>query len=220
MKKLFILFLVISQIQCMNSQDLKNNNDSVSYSFGILIAQQLKSQGMTDLSPEAIAKGIGDVLAGKDTEVDVNQANTLYQEYAQKKKEEASVGLIEEGKKFLEENAKRPKVKTTASGLQYEVIKSGTGKSPAPTDKVTTHYHGTLIDGTVFDSSVDRGEPATFPVNGVIQGWQEALPMMKEGDKWKLYIPYNLAYGERGAGGKIKPYSALIFEIELIKVGE
>jgi FKBP-type peptidyl-prolyl cis-trans isomerase FklB len=122
------------------------------------------------------------------------------------------------GEEFLAENAKKEGVKTTASGLQYKVNNSGSGKSPALTSEVTVHYTGKLIDGTVFDSSVERGEPATFPVNGVIAGWTEALQLMKEGDKWTLYIPFQLAYGERGAGGQIPPFAALIFDVELIKV--
>ena len=126
--------------------------------------------------------------------------------------------VLEEGKQFLAENGKKANIKTTASGLQYEVITSGTGATPKLTDKVTTHYKGTLINGKQFDSSYDRGEPATFPVNGVIKGWTEALQLMKEGDKWRLYIPYDLAYGERGAGKDIPPFATLIFDIELIKV--
>ncbi len=121
-------------------------------------------------------------------------------------------------KTFLAANAKKDGVKTTASGLQYKVIKSGTGKSPKATDTVKVHYHGTLIDGTVFDSSVERGEPVSFPVNGVIPGWTEALQLMKEGDKWQLFIPSKLAYGERGAGAKIGPNATLIFEVELLAV--
>ena len=129
-----------------------------------------------------------------------------------------NAGAKEEGEKFLLENKKRSGVMTTASGLQYEVIKMGDGAKPGPTDKVKTHYHGTLIDGTVFDSSVERGEPISFQVNGVIAGWQEALQLMNVGSKYKLYIPYNLAYGERGAGADIKPFSALIFEVELLGI--
>lgn len=122
------------------------------------------------------------------------------------------------GEQFLADNAKKEGVKTTASGLQYQVIKSGTGKTPGKKDTVKVHYHGTLVDGTVFDSSVDRGEPISFPVDGVIPGWTEALQLMKEGDKWKIFIPSNLAYGERGAGDKIGPNSALVFEVELLSV--
>jgi FKBP-type peptidyl-prolyl cis-trans isomerase FklB len=126
--------------------------------------------------------------------------------------------MIEEGANYLQENAKREGVTTLPSGLQYEVIKDGTGSIPTLEDNVTTHYHGTLVDGTVFDSSVDRGEPASFPVGGVIKGWTEALQLMSVGSKWKLYVPYDLAYGERGAGAQIGPYSTLIFEVELISI--
>ena len=126
--------------------------------------------------------------------------------------------MIEQGAAFLKKNGERAEVTTLKSGLQYEVIKEGDGPSPKATDKVTTHYHGTLIDGTVFDSSVQRNEPATFPVNGVIPGWVEALQLMKVGSKWRLFVPYNLAYGERGAGQAIKPFSTLIFEVELLKI--
>ena len=125
---------------------------------------------------------------------------------------------LKEGEAFLDENKKKEGVTTLPSGLQYKVLKSGAGKTPKATDKVTTHYRGTLIDGTVFDSSYDRGEPTTFPVGGVIRGWTEALQLMKEGDKWQLYVPAQLGYGERGAGGKIGPNTTLLFEIELLKV--
>jgi FKBP-type peptidyl-prolyl cis-trans isomerase FklB len=125
---------------------------------------------------------------------------------------------MEDGKKFLADNSKRENVITLPSGLQYEIIKAGEGPKPNLEDKVTTHYHGTLIDGTVFDSSVDRGEPASFPVNGVIKGWTEALQLMPVGSKWKLFVPYDLAYGERGTGPQIGPYTTLIFEVELISI--
>jgi FKBP-type peptidyl-prolyl cis-trans isomerase FklB len=125
---------------------------------------------------------------------------------------------IEEGKNFLLENAKRAEVKTLESGLQYEVITDSEGPKPSLNDQVTTHYHGTLIDGTVFDSSVERGQPATFPVSGVIKGWTEALQLMSVGSKWRLFVPYDLAYGEKGASAQIGPYSTLVFEVELIKI--
>ena len=136
----------------------------------------------------------------------------------QKQQEKAHAGNIDKGKNFLMENAKKEGVTSLASGLQYEVITEGNGPSPGPTDKVTTHYHGTLINGTVFDSSVERGQPASFAVNGVIMGWQEALQLMKVGSKWRLFVPHTLAYGERGAGGAIGPYETLIFEVELISI--
>ena len=136
----------------------------------------------------------------------------------EKYKLKKSAKANEAGKTYLAENAKKEGVTTTESGLQYEVINSGKGAKPAPSDQVTVHYHGTLLDGTVFDSSVDRGEPASFPVGGVIKGWTEALQLMSVGSKWKLYVPYDLAYGERGAGAQIGPYSTLIFEVELISI--
>ena len=203
------------------STSLKNdfkNMDSLSYSLGVLLAQNIKNFGFEHLDANDIAKGINDVLANRPTGVSVEQANTIVSNEIALINEKKSGPMIEEGKKFLAENAKKPGIKTTASGLQYEVISSGTGATPKLTDQVTTHYRGTLINGKQFDSSYDRGEPATFPVNGVIKGWTEALQLMKEGDKWRLYIPYNLAYGERGAGQDIPPYSALIFDIELLKV--
>jgi FKBP-type peptidyl-prolyl cis-trans isomerase FklB len=192
--------------------------DSVSYSLGVLVAQNLKTQGFDELEAGSLAKGLADGLSGENLALDANQANAIVQNYLMQKRQEASKGVIEEGRKFLEENAKREGVTTTASGLQYEVMKSGDGPTPLATDKVTVHYHGTLINGKVFDSSVNRGTPATFPVNGVIQGWVEALQLMKVGDKWKLFIPSELAYGERGAGNDIGPFATLIFEVELLSI--
>ncbi|HQW10645.1 MAG TPA: FKBP-type peptidyl-prolyl cis-trans isomerase [Saprospiraceae bacterium] len=192
--------------------------DSLSYSLGVLLAQNIKTLGLEKLSSEDIAKGIDDVLNDKETAISVNDANSMVSNEIAMINEKKSGPVLEEGKKFLEENAKKPGVKTTASGLQYEIITSGTGATPKATDEVTTNYRGTLINGKQFDSSYDRGEPAKFPVNRVIPGWTEALQMMKEGDKWRLYIPYNLAYGERGAGQDIPPFATLIFDIELIKV--
>ena len=171
-----------------------------------------------------MAKGFQDALAGTET-INAEQANKLFSQCMAEQNKVAAeqnkskyTATLEKGAKFLAENGKRPGVKTTASGLQYEVMKEGTGPMPKATDKVTTHYHGTLLNGQVFDSSVNRGQPIDFPVNGVIQGWQEALQMMKVGSKWKLFVPYQLAYGERGAGGDIGPHEALIFEVELIKI--
>ena len=142
----------------------------------------------------------------------------MIQDYFTKQQAAASEGIIKAGADFLAENGKRKGVTTTKSGLQYEILKKGNGPIPAATDNVETHYHGTLLDGTVFDSSVERGQPISFGVNGVIAGWTEALQLMNVGSKWKLYIPYNLAYGERGAGQSIGPYSTLIFEVELLKI--
>ena len=202
----------------LQAQNLKTQMDSLSYSVGVLVAQNLKSQGIDQLDVNSLAQGLSDAMKGGETAVDFNQANAIVQGYMMEKKQEASKANIEAGKKFLEENGKRDGVTTLPSGLQYEVLKKGEGPSPKATDKVTVHYHGTLIDGTVFDSSVERGQPASFPVNGVIKGWVEALQLMHVGDKWKLFIPSELAYGERGAGGDIGPYSTLIFEVELLGI--
>jgi FKBP-type peptidyl-prolyl cis-trans isomerase FklB len=145
-------------------------------------------------------------------------AQAAIQNYFQGVQEKKMAANVEAGKKFLEENSKKPGVVTLPSGLQYQIIKEGTGPKPGPEDKVTTHYHGTLLNGKVFDSSVERGQPVSFAVNGVIPGWTEALQLMSVGSKWKLFIPSNLAYGERGAGGDIGPNETLIFEVELISI--
>jgi len=193
--------------------------DKLSYAVGVLIAQNLKQQGLDAVESADLAAGVKDVVEGKDLQMSVQEANSILETHMKMKATAMHGDNIAIGQKFLEENGKRSEVTTTASGLQYEVISAGDGATPSSTDKVTTHYEGTLIDGTVFDSSYKRGEPASFPVNGVIMGWQEALQLMKVGDKWKLFIPYNLGYGEQGAGGAIKPFSTLIFDIELLSIG-
>jgi FKBP-type peptidyl-prolyl cis-trans isomerase FklB len=159
-----------------------------------------------------------EVINGKEPKINNDQALMIIQNYFAKKQSAMSEEKIDEGRIFLEENKKKEGVTTLESGLQYTVITKGTGPKPKLEDNVTTHYHGTLIDGTVFDSSVDRGEPASFPVGGVIKGWTEALQLMNVGSKWKLFVPYDLAYGERGAGQQIGPYSTLIFEVELLSI--
>lgn len=195
-----------------------NSMDTLSYSLGVLVAQNLKNQGFEGLVADDLALAINDVLSDSTLRINVDQCNMNVQQYMADKAKKASAGNIEAGQKFLMDNGKRPEVTTTASGLQYEVLSAGDGAKPSATDKVTVHYHGTLINGKVFDSSVQRGQPATFPVNGVIPGWVEALQLMPEGSKWKLFIPYDLAYGERGAGGDIGPFETLIFEVELLKI--
>ena len=202
----------------IQAQNNKTNMDTISYSLGVLVASNLKNQGFENLNSESFTKAVNDVLKGSDLKIDVNQANQHITEYLKTESEKAGKAAIDDEKTFLTENAKKEGVKTTSSGLQYAVIKSGSGATPSASDKVTVHYTGTLLDGTKFDSSVDRGQPATFPVNGVIAGWTEALQLMKEGDKWRLFIPFSLAYGERGAGEAIPPFSTLIFDVELIKV--
>ena len=223
MKNIIFLSSLILFIACKTEKTNKTANlitelDSVSYSLGVNIGENIKTQ-FEDINLDNFEAGIKDVLE-KDVEAKIsdNQAQAIIQSYFSKKQQKQSESVIEEGINFLRENGKREGVTTLASGLQYEVINDGTGPKPTIEDNVTTHYHGTLIDGTVFDSSVDRGEPASFPVGGVIKGWTEALQLMAVGSKWKLYVPYDLAYGERGAGQQIGPYSTLIFDVELISI--
>nr|WP_290931575.1 FKBP-type peptidyl-prolyl cis-trans isomerase [Haliscomenobacter sp.] len=217
MKKTTILSIVLSfLISGLWAQNQSSKMDSVSYNLGILIAQNLKRQGLEKVNPTELAKGIADALAG--VKVDLAQCNESVSEYLTAQQAKKFEGNVAEGKKFLEENKKRPEVKTTNSGLQYEIMKAGTGAKPTANDKVTVHYHGMLLNGTVFDSSVERGQPATFGVNQVIPGWVEGLQLMPLGSKWKFFIPYDLAYGERGAGGEIGPFATLIFEVELLKI--
>ena len=214
--------MLVSSVLAQDKPDLTNPKQKMSYAVGLDLATKLNRQEL-DLDAKAIAAGIADGFAGNPalTEEQKEAAIMDLQNSARARMEEkqkAAGGTnIKAGEAFLAENAKKEGVKTTASGLQYKVIKSGTGPSPKPTDIVKVHYHGTLIDGTVFDSSVRRNTPATFPVNGVIPGWTEALQLMKVGDKWKLFIPAKLAYGEQGAG-PIGPNSVLIFEVELLGI--
>ncbi len=191
--------------------------DSASYSVGVLIAQSLKGGGIETVNAADLAKGVEDALKGTP-KIDAQKAQEFYMKYSAEQAKKKHAGNIEKGKKFLDDNKKRAGVVTLPSGLQYEIMKAGTGAKPGAADKVKTHYHGTLLDGKVFDSSVDRGEPIEFPVNGVIKGWTEALQLMPTGSKWKLFIPSDLAYGERGAGGSIGPYETLVFEVELLAV--
>lgn len=197
---------------------MKSAIDTVAYAIGLSVAGSLKAQGLSDINTNLLLAGINETLKGGKTAMSPEEANQYIGQYFQKQASVKGEANLKTGEKFLEENKKRPTVTTTASGLQYEVVKMGEGPKPADTSRVKTHYHGTLIDGTVFDSSVERGEPVEFPVNGVIKGWQEALQLMPVGSKFKLYIPSNLAYGERAAGPTIGPNSALIFEVELLEI--
>jgi FKBP-type peptidyl-prolyl cis-trans isomerase FklB len=208
----------ITELKKPKTVDLNSNDKKVAYGIGTLIASNLKQQGGDSLDIDALTFGVKDILQNVTPKIEQQEAMTIVQEYMQKKMEKKTGKAKEEGQKFLEGNKTQAGVKVTPSGLQYKVINAGKGKSPKPTDNVTVHYTGKLVDGTVFDSSVERGEPATFGVGQVIPGWTEALQLMKEGDKWMLFIPSDLAYGERGAGGQIPPHSTLIFEVELIKV--
>ena len=202
----------------MSAQKLNNEIDSVSYSLGVNIGENIKTQ-FPDIDLKNFEAAIKDVLDdNKKPSISGADAQKTIQEYFTKQQAKASESVVEEGKKFLAENSKKENVVTLESGLQYEVIKTGESAKPTLNDQVTTHYHGTLIDGTVFDSSVERGEPASFPVSGVIKGWTEALQLMNVGSKWRLFVPYDLAYGERGAGPKIGPFTTLIFEVELISI--
>lgn len=219
MKRLTFNFLAI--LICMTSAKAQNETtkmDSVSYSLGVLLAQNLKKQGFTSLDAAAVAKGLEDVVEGKPLQVSEEEANQIVSQHMQAQQAKQYESVIAEGKKFLDENAKREEVTVLPSGLQYEVLQAGDGPKPGPSDRVTVHYEGRLLSGKVFDSSVKRGQPATFGVTQVIQGWVEALQLMPAGSKWRLFIPYDLAYGERGAGQDIGPFSTLIFEVELISV--
>ncbi len=200
------------------SQEIKNEVDSVSYSVGMLVAKNLQSQGLTEINPELFQKAVSDIYSNGETLLTPAEAEEYFTQFMEKKQSMAGGDNRIAGEKFLAENAKKEGVVVLDNGLQYEILVAGDGPKPTVTDKVYTHYHGMLIDGTVFDSSVDRGEPIEFPLNRVIRGWTEILQLMPVGSKWRVYIPYDLAYGEQGAGGDIGPYSALIFEIELIEI--
>lgn len=203
------------------STQYKTNEDLVSYGIGRQMGDQLASNPFDGVSAAAVAQGVMDALNGVAMPYSNEQMQAAFEAIntqMQAKEAEKSKVLAAAGEAFLAENAKKAGITVTASGLQYEVITQGSGAVPTATSKVKTHYHGTLIDGTVFDSSVNRGQPIDFPVNGVIAGWTEALQLMPVGSKYRLYIPHNLAYGERGAGASIKPYSALIFDVELIDI--
>lgn len=217
------LAILAGSISAQDKLNLQDKKQRISYSIGADIGNNFKRNDI-EVDVKALAAGMADALAGKTALTDAEIRDTIaafrteMMEKFQKKQEELAQKNLKEGEEFLAANAKKEGVKVTKSGLQYQVIKSGKGKTPKATDSVKAHYHGTLIDGTVFDSSVERNEPAVFPVSGVIPGWTEVLQMMKEGDKWKVFIPAKLAYGERGAGQKIPPNSVLVFEIELLEV--
>lgn len=198
--------------------ELNTELQKISYSLGALMASSVRAQGADALDVEALAAAFRDVFENKDLKISLQDANSRVQAYMQAAADKKHAGAKEEGEKFLAENKLKPGVSTTASGLQYRVTKLGNGKTPKATSSVTVHYTGKLINGKVFDSSVQRGQPTSFGVSQVIPGWTEALQLMREGDTWILYIPYNLAYGANGAGGDIPPYATLIFEVELLNV--
>ncbi len=192
--------------------------DKVSYALGLSLGNNLLNSGINSLNYNKLAKGIQDVLENNEPEMSNQEAQAIINDFFQALQEKASEQTIKEGKSFLEDNAKRAEVITLESGLQYEILTKGNGAVPVSTDKVRVHYHGTLIDGTVFDSSVRRGQPAEFGVTQVIKGWVEALQLMPVGSKWKLFIPSDLAYGAQGAGQQIGPHTTLVFEVELIDI--
>ena len=201
------------------STPLKDTKDKVSYSIGLNIGFNLKKQNVS-INPDTFVLGLKDALAGKPqmTDEQVKETMTAFEKEMIDKQKAAGVKNRADGEKFLAENKKKEGVKTTASGLQYKVIKEGSGAQPKETDTVVANYRGTLIDGTEFDSSYTRGQPATFPLSGVIRGWTEALQLMKVGSKYQLFIPANLAYGERAMGSDIGPNSTLVFEVELVGI--
>ena len=199
--------------------------DKLSYALGIGIGSQLAGMGAKELNIDDFAQAIKDVISGSELKVDNAEAQTLVQNFFQEQEAKQQAAAAEAGKAakaageaFLAENGKKDGVVTLPSGLQYQVLKEGDGKKPSSTDQVVCHYEGTLIDGTVFDSSYQRNQPATFGLNQVIAGWTEGVQLMQEGAKYRFFIPYNLAYGERGAGAQIPPFAALVFDVELIEV--
>ncbi|MFZ9504996.1 MAG: FKBP-type peptidyl-prolyl cis-trans isomerase [Cyclobacteriaceae bacterium] len=220
--------LMLLLIGCMACAQNKPNMDKeikldseakkASYAVGVVLAKNVKQNSPDSLDLDAVFKGFYDVWNEKKTQLTEQECQDAVTKALSAASERKSAGAKKAGEDFLAENAKKEGVKSTSSGLQYKVITAGSGKSPGPTSEVTVHYSGKLIDGTEFDSSYKRGEPATFPLNGVIPGWTEALQLMKEGDKWTIFIPQSLGYGSQGAGGAIPPFSTLVFDVELIKV--
>ncbi|MGL5007534.1 MAG: FKBP-type peptidyl-prolyl cis-trans isomerase [Plesiomonas sp.] len=205
----------------MTTPALETLEAQASYGIGLQIGQQLADSGMTDLALDALSAGLRDALEGHAPAIPVDVVHRALREMhtrAETARQAQFQEVAAEGEAFLQQNASREGVNNTGSGLQFEVLEQGTGPIPARTDRVKVHYTGSLLNGTVFDSSVQRGQPAEFPVNGVIAGWTEALTMMPVGSKWRLYIPHALAYGERGAGQSIPPCSMLQFDVELLDI--
>lgn len=197
---------------------MKYRMDKVSYALGLSIGNNFRNAGIHEVNTEDFVRGFESVMEGKDSELSYEDAKKVVNEYFAQLQEERFENNRAAGAEYQLINSHRDDVTTLESGVQYQVLKSGDGAKPAATDTVKCHYEGSLINGTVFDSSIQRGEPATFPVNGVIKGWQEVLQLMSVGDKWRVVIPYQHAYGEQGAGQLIEPYSTLIFDIELLGI--
>lgn len=223
MKKTLVILLAVTMVLASCNKPnlnvkLKTENDSISYLMGLYYARHAKNTDLENLNAAAVAKAFGDVFSKDSIAFTEEQVQMKLNAYFMQMQQKASVKVKADGEKFLEENKKKSGVITTPSGLQYQVIKEGTGPQPDSTDIVSVHYAGTLINGEEFDSSIKRGTPEKFGVTGVIPGWTEALLKMKVGSKWKLVIPSNLAYGERGAGRQIKPNATLVFEMELLNI--
>ena len=217
--RIVCLTLNFDYLRAFKIKGMQELKDKVSYAVGLSIAESLKSQQLGGLDLDLLKDGIQDIFEQRELKINPQEANGLIQSYLEEANSAAFGENKEKGIAFLEENKNKDGVNVTASGLQYEIIQDGTGNKPSSTDNVTVHYHGTLIDGTVFDSSTERGTPASFGVNQVIPGWTEALQLMSVGAKFKLYIPQELAYGANPhPGGPLQPYSALIFDVELIEV--
>jgi len=217
MKKFILCMVACGKQSKVSNVKMKNERDSLSYTIGLSIGNSFAQSDLSDLNYELLVKGLNDQ---KDSvgAMELEEAEAYIQGVMQKKQEAKAAIEKEVGIKFLAENKSKPGVMSTASGLQYQVINEGTGSKPLSTDMVTVHYHGTTIDGTVFDSSVDRGQPASFGLNQVIPGWTEGVQLMSVGSKYKFYIPEDLAYGAQSPSPVIKPYSTLIFEVELISI--
>jgi len=192
--------------------------DKLSYSLGVSVGANLKQQGFNPEIIDDFVSGLRDIFESKELKIDEQEVNRIVTDYFQEMQKQSQQEKKDAQKKFFEQNVLKEEVQEEPSGLQYEILKEGEGQSPKIDSTVKVHYHGTFLDGRVFDSSVQREKPVTFPVNGVIKGWQEALQKMKPGSKWKLYVPSDLAYGERGAGNAIPPHTPLIFEVELLEV--
>lgn len=214
------LFGALFYASCQNKPSAKLNSelDSVSYGLGVSMAQNLQMAGLDSVNSQAFAAGLEDFLSGEDTKIHPSMADQMISAYITSNRQKTSDKARKDSEDFLEKNKENAAVKTTESGLQYEELQEGDGASPDDNDSVTVHYTGKTIDGKVFDSSVDRGEPVTFQLNQVIQGWREGLQLMKEGAKYRLYLPSDLGYGNQGAGPDIPPHAALIFDVELISV--
>ena len=220
MKKVISIlsFLTLLVMTSKAQIKLRTSLDSVSYSIGVNIARSLQQQGLDSIDPVILVKGMNDLIGSRVLDVEESKGGVLIQKFIQANRDKKLNKNKKESEAFLAQNKTKKGVITTASGLQYEIIKQGNGPIPKQTDKVNVHYVGTLIDGRKFDSSIDRGQPISFAVTGVIKGWTEALQLMPVGSKWRLFIPSELAYGQNGAGGIIEPNMALIFEVELIKI--